>query len=180
MHTWYLPFLWIANGVLALVWLLVEHIWVILLVPALTLMVTKAEEPQRPWALAASGLALLASLLAPFPTALLLLLMVGTGLGAVRLERISPQNTHWTVIRGLALYSLVGLGYAAYRAWLVPAMSDPALLQGQVYLSAIASIALYVFPLGYLVLLAQSLFAHPPIQGQADELIYRYRSRGKP
>lgn len=106
--------------------------------------------------------------------------MTLAGLVAKRLERLNPQNTHWTLVRGLGLYSLIALGYAAYRNWLVPAMSDPALQQGQAYLSAIAGIALYLFPLGVLALLLQGLFVHPPVQGEADEIVYHFRSRGKP
>ncbi len=177
---WYTPFVWIANGFLALVWLLVEHLWAVLLVPALAGVTLTAPQPQQAWALGAAVLALGAGVVSPFPVALLLLVMAGAGLLAVRLDKLNPQNTHWTLIRGLALYALVGLGFSAYRAWLVPAMTDPALQQGQVYLSAIASIALYLLPVGYLALLVQGLLVHPPVDGRADEIIFRYRSRGKP
>lgn len=177
---WHTPFLWIANGALALLWLLVDHLWVVLLVPVLGYAVLQAPGNQRSWTLVVALLALVAGAVSPFPVALLLAVMTLSGLLAVRLEKINPQNTHWTLVRGLGLYSLVGLGFTAYRTWLVPAMSDPALVQGQVYLSAIASIALYLLPLGYLALLAQSLFVHPPVQNEADDIIYHFRSRGKP
>lgn len=180
MSDWGLPFLWIANGCLALLWMMVEHLWVALLVPAQGAAVLQAPESQRAWTLGVADLALVAGVLAPFPVALLLLVMTLAGLLAVRLERLNPHTTHWTLVRGLGLYSLVGLGYTAYRAWFVPAMTDPALQQGQVYLSAIASIALYLFPLGVLALLAQGLFVHPPVQNNADDIIYHFRSRGKP
>ena len=180
MSDWTLPFLWIANGFLALLWLTVEHLWVILLVGALGYAVLQAPENQRAWTLGVAVLSLAAGVAAPFPAALLLLVMTLAGLVAKRLERLNPQNTHRTLVRGLGLYSLLALGYAAYRNWLVPAMSDPALQQGQAYLSAIASIALYLFPLGVLALLLQGVFVHPPVQGQADDIIYHFRSRGKP
>jgi hypothetical protein len=180
MNNWTLPFLWIANGFLALVWLVAEHLWVVLLVPALGIAVLQAPENQLPWTLGVAVLSLVAGVVAPFPVALLLLAMTLAGLAAKRLERLNPQNTHWTLVRGLGLYSLIALGYTAYRTWLVPGMSDPALQQGQAYLSAIASIALYLFPLGVLALLLQGLFVHPPVQGEADEIIYHFRSRGKP
>lgn len=175
-----LPFIWLANGVLVLLWLMIDNLWVILLVPALGVAVLQAPANQQAWTLGVAVLSLAAGVAAPFPVALLLLVMTLAGLVAKRLEKLNPQNTHWTLVRGLGLYSLIGLGYAAYRAWLVPAMSDPALLQGQAYLSAIASIALYLFPLGALAMLAQGLFVHPPVQGDANEIIYRLRSRGKP
>ncbi len=177
---WHTPFLWMANGFLALLWLLVDHLWAALLVPVLGYAVLQAPGNQRSWTLGVALLALVAGALSPFPVALLLAVMTLSGLLAVRLEKINPQNTHWTLVRGLGLYSLVGLGFTAYRAWLVPAMNDPALQQGQAYLSAIASIALYLLPLGYLALLAQGLFVHPPVQGEADDIIYHFRSRGKP
>ena len=182
MSDWTLPFLWIANGLLALLWLTVDHLWVILLAGALGVTVLQAPDVQQIWTLGVAVLSLVAGVFAPFPAALLLLVMTLAGLAAKRLERLNPQNAHWTLVRGLGLYSLLALGYAVYRNWLLPAMvmSDPALQQGQAYLSAIAGIALYLFPLGVLALLLQGVFVHPPVQGEADEIIYRYRSRGKP
>jgi hypothetical protein len=177
---WTLPFIWLANGVLALLWLTFDHLTVVLLVPALGIAVLQAPANQQAWTLGVAVFSLVAGVAAPFPVALLLLVMTLAGLTAKRLEKLNPQNIHWTLVRGLGLYSLIGLGYTAYRAWFVPTMSDPLLLQGQAYLSAIASIALYLFPLGVLAMLAQGLFVHPPIQGSADEIIYHFRSRGKP
>lgn len=181
MTDWWLPFLWLLNGLFALLWLLLEHFWQVALVPALAYVAFGAPPAQRKWAVVVCVLALLGGVLAPFPAALLLLLMAGAGWGAYRLERLSPQNTYWTMLRGLGLYALIALGYVAYRRWFAPFLAaDPALLQGQAYLSAIASIALYLFPVGYLAVLAQGLFAHPPFEHSPDDLIFRYRSRGKP
>lgn len=180
MSDWTLPFLWMANGVLALLWLVVDHLWVVLLIPALGYTVLQAPGNQRLWTLAVALLSLLAGAVAPQPVAILLLVIALAGIVAVRLEKLNPQNTHWTLVRGLGLYSLIGLGYTAYRTWFVPAMSDPTLVQGQGYLSAIAGIALYLFPVGVLAMMLQGLFVHPPVQGGADEIIYHFRSRGKP
>jgi len=181
MSGWWLPFLWLANGVLALVWLALDHLWVVLLVPALGYAVLRAPENQRTWTLGVAALSLAAGAAAPFPVAPFLLVITLAGLLAARVEKVNPQNTHWTLVRGLGLYSLVGLGYTAYRAFLASAvMSDPALQQGQAYLLAVAGIALYLFPLGVVALVAQGLFVHPAVQGEADEMIYRFRSRGKP
>jgi len=180
MSAWWLPLVWLANGVLGLVWLTVEHLWVVLLVPALGYAVLEAPESQRTWTLGVAVLSVVAGVMAPFPVAFLMLVMTAGGLVAKRLERLNPQNTHWTLVRGLGLYGLIALGFVAYRTWLLPAMSDPALQQGQVYLSALASIALYLFPLGVLALMLQGLFVHPPVAGEADDLLFRYRSRGKP
>ncbi len=173
--------LWTANGALALLWLLLDHFWQVLCVVFLGYIALRAPVEQRSWTRAVCLLSLLSALAAPFPVALLTLLMALAGLGAVRLEKLHPLNIHWTLVRGLALYGLVGLGYAAYRAFILPAMSsDPALAQGQNYISAIASIALYLLPLGYLALLAQGLLVHPPLRQAPDEIVFQYRSRGKP
>lgn len=176
---WYTPFVWMVNGFLALVWLLAENGWSVLLCVVLGVTVWRAPQAQQRWTLGTALLALLAGLLSPFPTALLLTVMAAAGQTAIQLDKFNPQNTHWTMVRGLALYALVGLGFSAYRVLVLPGIDDVDLQQGQVYLTAIGSIALYLFPLGYLALLAQGLFVHPPVEGRADEVVFRYRSRGK-
>jgi hypothetical protein len=180
MSAWLLPFVWLINGVMALVWMMVDHLWQVGLAVALGYAVLHAPEPQKQWSLGVALLALLAGIFAPFPVALFMLIMVIAGVIAVRLERINPQNTHWIMIRGLGLYALTGLGFSAYQELILPALSDPALVGGQAYITVIASYALYLVPLGYLALLAQEVLVHPPIQQNPDEIIYRFRSRGKP
>lgn len=173
--------LWMANGMLALLWLAVDHLPVVLLVPIVGYVVLQSPENQRVWTFGVGILAIAAGVAVPVPVAILLLMIAVAGHLAVRLEKVNPWNVHWTLVRGMGLYSLVGLGYAAYRFWLEPVVAaDPALAQGQTYLSVIAAIALYLFPLGVLALFAQGLFVHPPVQGEADKIIYHLRSRGKP
>jgi hypothetical protein len=180
MSAWLLPFVWVINGVMALLWILVDHLWQVGLAAALGYAILHAPENQKQWMLGVALLALLAGIFAPFPVALLMLIMVIAGIFAVRLERLNPQNTHWTMVRGLGLYALTGLGFYAYHELILPALTDPALIQGQAYINAIASYALYLLPLGYLALLAQGMLVHPPVQQNPDEIIYRFRSRGKP
>lgn len=175
-----LPFLWMLNGLLALVWLMLDSFWLVSLVPVLGYWVWSAPKDHLRWSLGVAVLALLAAGLSPFPVALFLLVMTLAGLIAQRLERLNPQNTHWNTLRSLALYALLGLAFAVYRSFILPAVSDPSVLQAEGYLSAIASIALYLLPIGFLALLAQSLFVHPPISQQPDEMFFRFRSRGKP
>jgi len=172
--------LWTVNGFLTLLWLLLDHFWSVSLLILLGVTVRNAPREQRSWTVGTGLLALTAGILSPFPVALLMGVMCLAGQTAVRLDRFNPQNTHWMMVRGLGLYALVGLGFTAYRTLLLPALTDPALIQGQAYLNAIASIALYLLPLGYLALLAQGLLVHPPVQQGADEIIYHFRSRGKP
>ena len=75
---------------------------------------------------------------------------------------------------------MAGLGYLLYRS-IGPASSasDPMLAQGANYLNALVGIAMYVIPIGFLALLVQSVWAHPPALGRPNQAIARIRSRGK-
>lgn len=171
--------LWVLNGLLAILWLLVDNLVVLGCVPLLGWLVVTAPREQRYYAIAAAGLSLAGAAVTPLPAAPLTLAMAMVGTAGYYLERFNKPASLWTMIRGLSLYGLVCIGYAIYRAYLLPSASDPMLTQGMTYLTIIISIALYILPVGYLVLVAQSLFAHPPLQETADGMIYRYRSRGK-
>ena len=170
---------YLLNGFLALLWLLVDHLLLALLIAPLGWLSYTAPDEQRPWALVSSGLAVLASVVAPAPVPLLMLVMATAGLLATRLEQFNAAAARWNTVRGLALYSLAGLGFTAYQDLAGRSTGSPLLMQGQVYLSAIAAFAMYLIPLGFLALLAQSLWAHPPVPGKPADLIHTIRSRGK-
>ena len=171
---------YLLNGFLALLWLLVDHILLALLTAPLVWLSFTSPREQRSWSLASGGMAVLASSIAPAPVPLLLLVMAAAGVLATRLDRFNTTAARWNTVRSLALYSLVGSGFTFYQDLAHASTASPLLAQGQVYLSTIASFALYLIPLGYLVLLAQSLWAHPPIPGKPADLIHTIRSRGKP
>jgi hypothetical protein len=173
----YLYFL--LNGFLALLWLLVDHIILALLIIPLAWLGYTAPDEQRPWTLVASGLAMMASAVAPSPVPLLMLVMAVAGGLAIRLEQFNAAAARWNTVRGLALYALAGLGFTVYQGLIGRSTSSPLLAQGQVYLSAIAAFAMYLIPLGFLALLAQTLWAHPPAPGKPAEMIHTIRSRGK-
>jgi hypothetical protein len=179
IHPVLLPFLWILNGFLMVLYLLTDHILVVLLTLPLFYLSLHAPREQRPWSVATSILALLAAAVSPLPVPVLLLLMAFAGLIATRLERMNPLAVRWNVTRGLALYALASLGYTAYQAFR-PALGagDPLLASGQTYLSILISIAMYLLPVGYLGLLAQALFAHPP-SDSPERLIQTIRTRGR-
>jgi hypothetical protein len=170
---------YLLNGFLALLWLLVDHILLVLLAVPLAWLGYTAPDEQRYWSLAACGMALLASAVAPSPVPLLMLVMAAAGLLATRLEKFNQAALRWNTVRGLALYSLAGLGFTVFQDLATDLDSSPLLAQGQVYLSAIASFAMYLIPLGYLAMLVQTLFAHPPVPGSPADLIHSIRSRGK-
>ena len=169
---------WVINGILAILWLLIENGLSLILLVVLLYATHSAPQTHRLWLANSSVIALLVTFFAPFPFTLMALGMALAGIFAVRLDKFSPDDTHWTMVRGLALYTLIGLGVAMYAA-LQGSITDPMLLQGQVYLNTIIGLAMYLFPLGYLALLAQSVLAHPPTNGNPEEIIFRYRSRGQ-
>jgi len=170
---------YLLNGILALLWLLSDHILLALLIAPLVWLSYASPDEQRSWSLASGGMAVLASAAAPAPVPLLMLVMAIAGLLATRLDQFNTTAARWNTVRSLALYSLVGLGFTVYQDLAHASAVSPLLAQGQVYLSTIASFALYLIPLGYLALLAQSLWAHPPAPGKPSDLIHIIRSRGK-
>jgi len=170
---------YLLNGFLALLWLLVDHILLALLIAPLAWLSYTAPDEQRPWTLVASGLAILASAAAPSPVPLLMLVMAAAGWAATRLEQFNAAAARWNTVRGVALYGLAGLAFTIYQDVAARSTESSLLMQGQVYLSAIAAFAMYLIPLGFLVILAQTLWAHPPAPGKPAEMIHTIRSRGK-
>jgi hypothetical protein len=51
--------------------------------------------------------------------------------------------------------------------------------QGVTDLNMLIGIALYVFPIGFMGWVAQSIWAHPPAPAAPEDLISAVRSRGK-
>jgi len=172
---------WTINGFLVLVYYAVEHVQSLLLAVAVTLFAVYASQEQRVWAAGSGTLAILASLFAPAPVPLFLLIMSLAGWAGQWLEQYNKPANHWNTIRGQALYALAGLGFAMYRNFGLGSSiaSDPMMSQGAGYLNALIGIGMYVIPLGWLAMLTQSIWAHPPAQGTPDRLITTIRTRGK-
>ena len=179
-HDVLLPLLWLANGLLAALFLLAQNALALLLLLPLGWLLLQAPPEQRPWTLAAAGMALSAAALSPQPVPALLLLMAFAGAGGVLLERFNPAALRWRAVGGIALYALMGVGFSAYQLLLPSMGSDNALLaQGQRYLNVLISIAMYFYPLGFLALLAQAVWVHPPLAQSPEGMIHTVRSRGK-
>ncbi|HEY57621.1 MAG TPA: hypothetical protein G4O04_03630 [Anaerolineae bacterium] len=172
-----LPALWVLNGFLALLYFIVAHwaIWVTL--PPLAWLPLTDRPERRGRVAMAAALAGLSAILAPPPVPYAVLLMAWAALAAVRLERHDPLALRWNAVQGLALYGLIGLGYLAWRT-LRPLSTDPAMAQGLVYLNALIAIALYAYPLGFLALLAQAAWLHPPME-RPENLVSTIRTRGR-
>lgn len=172
---------WTINGFLVLVYYALDHIQTVLLAASAILFAAHTEREQRGWSVASGALAISVSLLAPAPVPLFLLIMSLAGWAGHWLEQYNKPANRWNTIRGLALYATAGLGFALYRHFGLGSSiaSDPMMSQGAGYLNALIGISMYVIPLGWLAMLTQSIWAHPPAQGTPDSLITTIRTRGK-
>ncbi len=182
-----------ANGFLALLYVLWEHITAIITAGAMSYLILGAPTAQRTWITATAVLAVLATLFAPPPVPLIMAVMALAGAVAVWRDTFNPQNLRWRLTGGLALYALAALGYLAYSYYLdgVDAMTwaktlggegqaAAALAQGRAFVNTLATWGLWlIIPLGFFSLLAQSMFVHPPGPQQPDDLITTIRTRGQ-
>jgi hypothetical protein len=173
--------IWTINGFLVIVYYAAEHIQTIALAVATILFAAYTSKEQKVWAVGSGAGAILASMLAPAPVPLFLLIMSLAGWAGTWLEQYNKPAQHWNTIRGQALYATAGLGFAFYRNFGLGSSiaSDPMMSQGAGYLNALIGIGMYVIPLGWLAMLTQSVWAHPPAQGTPDALITTIRTRGK-
>lgn len=183
---------WGVNGLLAVAYTLVDHVAALLVLPALGWLGASAPREHRPWVAAAAALSVLAALLVPAPAPVILAVMAWAGALAVRLDGFNPTGLRWRVNGGLALYALAALGFALYagytsrldpRAWAGVVASGEAasvVAQGRSFLNTIAVWGLWVIlPLGYLALLLQGIFVHPPSPGAPADIIHAVRARGR-
>lgn len=175
--------IWLANGFLVILFTLAEH-WLslLLLFPLIWL---NHSLPQRagqfyrkefrPYLTGASGLSIAASIFAPQPVPTFLLVMAVVSLIALLVEQgYNPAETYWTIVRGMALYALAGIGFALFRFYLESAVAakdsntGAFILQGQNYLGIMVAIAMYAMPILYMGMLAKEVLAHPPADTPAN------------
>jgi hypothetical protein len=180
LDTLLLPFIWVLNGFLAVVYLVFENFTIVALIPLLVWLWKLTPKAQQWWMAATAVLAVAAGILAPFVVGLWLLLMSGGSILAISLEKFNQESLSWRVISGIAAYALIGIGFSIYNG-LSPALIDPygTFAQGKGYLDILISLAVFLGPLGFVGLLVQSLFAHPPIEGTPEELVTTVRTRGR-
>lgn len=187
------PLVWVANGLLAVIYVAFGRVFVLLLVLPLAYLVGWAPPEHRPWIVAAGVLALGAAAVVPPPVPLLLTLLASAGALAVRLDHFNPKALRWRACGGLALYALAALGFTGYAAYtsridssawagIVAGGESAAIIgQGRAFLSTLAVWGLWVIlPVGYLALLLQGIFVHPPTSASPAALIHAVRSRGFP
>ena len=179
--TLWMYILWVINGFLLIVYLAIQHVAAILLAVSTIMFVFHTPKEQRARVAGSSALAVVASMIALTPIPLFLLILSLAGWTGEWLEQYNKPAQRWNTVRALALYATAGLAYTAYHVfgWDQPLVSNPDLAQGASYINAIFGIAMYVIPLGFLVMLTQSIWAHPPAPGTPGDLIANIRTRGK-
>ncbi len=178
-NPWWLPGLWVLNGFLAVVYAVLEawRLW-LLLTAAAPLLLQQRDALRRRWMAGVLAVMLITAVFAPTVVGLMMGAMALGGWLAWRLERFNPQVLYWRITQGLALYALIALGVMLYRSVLARTGQDW-LAGGASYLEALAAIALYAYPVGFFAMLAQALFAHPPLPQTPEDLITQVRTRGK-
>ena len=175
-------FIWVINGLLVVFFSTGDHLLQLALGISSGAFIWYSPLEQRGWSMGASVLAVIASVFSPAPVPAFLLAMSLGGWAALSLEKYNRPALRWNIVRGISLYAVSGLGYALYRSMELgnAIAADPQMAQGAGYLNALIGLALYLIPLGFLVMLAQSIWAHPPAPGgRPAELISTVRSRGK-
>ena len=181
---------WIANGFLTIIFILVDNLRVLLLIPPLAWMYISVPglvgqmylNVLRPGVLVASLFALFAGIVAPDPVAIMLLIMIVASCVAAYVEKFRPDECIWTFVQGVIVYSLVGVGLAAFQYYLkVTPTADQSNLMtsGRTYIGIIAAVALWATPIGYLALLVKGLLVHAPFPGNSPENVID-AVRGRP
>jgi uncharacterized membrane protein len=108
--------IWVANGFLVIVFFLADHSATTILLPAAAAFVYLTTAAQRSWALGASSLVLAASLIAPAPVPVFLVVVALVSAVSLYLEHYNRPAAHWNIVRSVSLYSLAGLGYALWTS----------------------------------------------------------------
>jgi hypothetical protein len=105
---------WVLNGFLVLLYSAVEQ-WAFLVLAGLSSVILfRAPGEQRPRTLGALGLALVSSLLAPFPVPYFLLAVAGAAIVMPYIEHYNRPAIQWQGVGALGLYALIGLGFSLW------------------------------------------------------------------
>ncbi len=179
-----LPFVWVLNGLLGLVWLGLDNLALALLIPLLAwlyrLVGERLQEAQarrmRQALLPVGGLGLAAVLFAPSPAPYLLAGLAAVGCFVVRVDNYRPDESAWETIQNLLLYALVGLG-ARVLLWAMDAQPADSLIAGVNYLAVLTGFALWGMPVAQAGLLIKNLLAHAPTGAAPASVIERARER---
>ena len=171
---------WIVNGFLVVVFFLADHLATVLLLPAAAVFVYITTFGPAVLGARCKQPGIGSQSVAPAPVPVFLVVVALVSAAALYLEHYNRPAAHWNIVRSVSLYSLAGLGFTIWQNMHVmdTLQTDPMMVQGATYLNAIIGIAMYVFPFGIVVLLAQSVLAHPPL-GKPEDILNQVRTRGK-
>ena len=174
--------IWVINGLMVVLFSVGDHFLTLALGISVGAFIWFSPREQASWSISAAVLSVAASAFSPAPIPMFLLIMSLAGWVVLFMEKYNLPAVRWNIIRGISLYAVLGLAFALYKGFNIAGAiaTDPQMGQGAIYLNAIIGIALYAIPLGFLVILAQSIWAHPPTPGgRPADLIGTVRSRGK-
>jgi len=184
--------IWLINGLLAVLYTLLDNVLILLLFPPLIWLAVTVVSEQRPWVAAMGVLVVISAFVVPAPIPLILVVMSWAGAIASRTDRFNPIALRWRVNGSLALCALTAIGFTAYAAyasrlsldtWSSVVSSGEAssvISQGRSFLNTIAIWGLWIImPVGYLAILLQGVFVHPPTPKTPAEMIHTVRARGR-
>jgi hypothetical protein len=184
--------IWFINGLLAVIYTLMDNVLILLLFPPLIWLAVTAVSEQRPWVAAMGVLVVITAFVVPAPIPLVLVVMSWAGAIAIRTNRFNPIALRWRVNGSLALYALTAIGFTAYAAYASRLSLDTwssvvsngdassVISQGRSFLNTIAIWGLWIImPLGYLAILLQGIFVHPPTPKTPAAMIHTVRARGR-
>lgn len=172
--------IWVVNGALVVLYFAFGNISAIIVAVSSVFFVKSAPNEQKSWTIASSLLSLTGILIAPNPAPIFILIMSMMGWAALYLEQYNKISQRWTATKGQALYAILSLGYSAWMAYGANSLpGDAGAMQGLGYFNTLAGISLYVFPIGFLTWVTQSIWAHPPAPSSPENLINTVRGRGK-
>ena len=174
--------IWVTNGLMVLLFSTADHLLTLAILASVGAFVWVSPDEQRPWAIGAGVLSVVASVFTLSPTPVFLLVMSFGGWTALIMEKYNRPAIRWNIIRGISIYAVAGMGYSLYRSSgaSTALATDSQMAQGAVYINMIAGVAMYAIPLVFMGMLTQSIWAHPPAPGgRPAQLIGRIRTRGK-
>jgi hypothetical protein len=184
--------IWFLNGLLAVLYTLLDNGLILLLFFPLIWLALTAVDEQRLWVAAMGALVVITAFVVPAPIPLILVVMSWAGAIAIRTDHFNPIALRWRVNGSLALYALTAIGFTAYAAyasrlsldtWSSVVSSGEAssvISQGRSFLNTIAIWGLWIImPVGYLAILLQDVFVHPPTPKTPAEMIHTVRARGR-
>jgi len=179
----FLPFLWALNGVLAIIYILMENLMTVALLAVLIWMLLSLKpfanvyyaERIKSFLLVTGVLSLIMSVIAPTPAPFFLLVMPLFAMASLYLglSRTNPADIYWNYAQTALIYNGAIVLFIFLEKNLGQASGTSGemyLLQGQNYVGLIGGIAMYGIPVFFMASIAKEYLAHKPQQEPIDML----------